>query len=494
MRLLFSIVLFFMLNHSTAQQLVMRGDHADPSVVKIGDLYWASATTSNWFPAYPLMYSSDLINWKNKGYVFTKKPDWADFYFWAPEISYENGKVYIYYSAHKKDGNLCLSVASADKPEGPYTDHGPLMCEVAGSIDAFPMRDENGKLFMIWKEDGNSVNKPTPIWAQEMNEERTALLGEKKELFRNTKSWEGRLVEGVSMMKIGEYYYAFYAAAGCCGIGCDYKTGVARSKKLLGPWEKYDRNPILKDNGSWKCPGHGTPIVKDGKYYFLYHAYDTASSIFTGRQGLLQEFNVTNDNWIEFTKAPAEPAAPLDPMLDRFDGRKLNEAWQWSVFQTPVYNLRRGKLTLQADNKYGSGTYLGVKALAANYVSGVTLNTKKSTAASGIAAIGDDQNTISLLYHNNNLRLVQQREGKDTLLGNFAITTSKSLHLRITVTNSRFFTFSYSNNGASYKTLNEKPVDGSFLPPWDRALRIGIVSRGSTSQQAVFDEFQLVNN
>src|SRR5918993_2228076 len=263
-----------------SQQLVMRGDHADPSVVKIGDKYWASATTSNWFPAYPLLSSTDLVNWKGEGYVFTTRPTWADFYFWAPEISYENGKVYIYYAAHKKDGNLCLSVASADNPAGPYKDHGPLMCEEAGSIDAFPMRDENGRLFMIWKEDGNSVRQPTPIWAQEMNEERTKLIGQKKELFRNTLDWESNLVEGVSMLKIGEYFYAFYAAAGCCGIGCTYQSGIARSKNLLGPWEKYEKNPVLVNTGKWKCPGHGTPIEKDGRYYFLYHAYDTATSIF----------------------------------------------------------------------------------------------------------------------------------------------------------------------------------------------------------------------
>lgn len=30
-----------------AQQLVLPGDHPDPSVTKIGNRYWASATTSN---------------------------------------------------------------------------------------------------------------------------------------------------------------------------------------------------------------------------------------------------------------------------------------------------------------------------------------------------------------------------------------------------------------------------------------------------------------
>ena len=101
------------------------------------------------------------------------------------------------------------------------------------------MRDENGKLHLIWKEDGNSVGKPTPIWIQPMNEERTALTGEKKELFRNDMPWESNLVEGVSIVKNNGYFYAIYAAAGCCGPGCTYATGVARSKKLSGPWEKY---------------------------------------------------------------------------------------------------------------------------------------------------------------------------------------------------------------------------------------------------------------
>lgn len=99
--LLLSIMTRFSL---PAQQLVLPGDHPDPSVVKIGDTYWASATTSNWMPAYPLLQSKDLINWTPKGHVFNQLPSWADYYFWAPEISYENGKVYVYYAAHKKTG------------------------------------------------------------------------------------------------------------------------------------------------------------------------------------------------------------------------------------------------------------------------------------------------------------------------------------------------------------------------------------------------------
>src|SRR4051812_17481010 len=123
MKSLFVLFLFVGVTFSSmSQQLVLPGTNPDPSVVKIGDTYWASATSSNWFPAFPLLYSTDLVNWTQKGYIFNKLPDWADYYFWAPEISYDKGRVYVYYTAHKKNGGLCVGVASADKPEGPYKD------------------------------------------------------------------------------------------------------------------------------------------------------------------------------------------------------------------------------------------------------------------------------------------------------------------------------------------------------------------------------------
>ena len=116
-----------------------------------------------------------------------------------------------------------------------------------------------------------------------MSEDRTKLEGEKFEFFRNDKPWEGGLVEGVSILKRNGYYYAIYAADGCCGTGCTYATGVARAKTLQGPWEKFSGNPILTNNDTWKCPGHGTAVQDDkGRYFFLYHAYRPTISSFQG--------------------------------------------------------------------------------------------------------------------------------------------------------------------------------------------------------------------
>lgn len=475
----------------TSQRLILPGDYPDPTIVKIGDSYWASATTSNWMPAYPILKSPDMVNWTTVGHIFNKLPDWADYYFWAPELSYENGKVYAYYSAHKKGGNLCLGIATADKPEGPYKDLGPMMCQEVGSIDAFPMRDENGKLFLVWKEDANSVKQPTPIWAMEMKEDRTGLIGEKHELFRNKVAWEENLVEGVSMMKHGEYFYAFYAAAGCCGVGCNYIVGIARSKNLLGPWEKDLDNPVLKSNEQWICPGHGTPIEKGGRYYFLHHAYDKKTNAFTGRQGLLSEFKFTPDGWVKFVNVP-EPIVKPASVTDDFNSRKLPLSWEWSVFQENIkFALKRGHLQLKGSD-VSAGAFLGRKILTGDFTATTTLIKKGSKSNAGIAAIGDDKNTISLLYFKDTVRLVRLKDNTATTVASLPLQAKQTVNFKMQASGGRFYTFSVAADGGAFTTINAKPIDGLFLPPWDRAIRAGLVSKGSG--KAKFDQFQMVSD
>ncbi len=475
---------------TSAQQLVMPGDHPDPSVVKIGNRYWASATSSNWAPAFPLMTSKNLTDWKTAGYVFDSLPSWADFYFWAPEITYENGKVFLYYAAHKKGGNLCIAVASADKPEGPYTDHGPLMCEAAGSIDAFPMRDENGKLYMIWKEDGNSVKKPTPIWAMEMNEGRTALVGTKTMLFQNDQPWERNLVEGVSMVKHGEWFYAFYAAAGCCGAGCDYVTAVARSKKLLGPWEKYDKNPLLGNGNDWVCPGHGTPVEKDGRFYFLFHGYNKQTNTATGREGLLIEYRVTDDGWIEFIKNNNTAKSKSSDLKEKFNGDILGTQWQTSVFQKTDRQLSDGKLILSALPE-PSGRFVGTPITGGDYTATVKVLTNQSGAASAISAIGDEKNILSLFYNKGILSLVELKRGKENIITTKTISATEKVWLRLQSSEGTRFSFFYSTNGKKFISINEQPVEGKFLPPWDRAVRVCVAAKGEEGNKAVFDDFEI---
>ncbi|MCF3109388.1 glycoside hydrolase family 43 protein [Niabella sp. CC-SYL272] len=492
MRLPLLFFLFILAIYSNAQQLVLPGDHPDPSVVKIGDEYWAAGTTSNWFPAFTLYRSRDLVSWTAAGHVFTKMPGWAGYYMWAPEISYDNGKVYIYYAARKKEGSMCIAAAVAHQPEGPYRDLGPLMCEADGSIDAFPVRDEKGKLHILWKEDGNSAGKPTPIWAAEMKEDRTGLIGRKRELFRADMPWERGLVEGVSVIRHRDYFYAFYAGAACCGRTCSYGTGVARSKSLYGPWEKYPGNPVLIGNSKWKCPGHGTPVEKDGRFYFLYHAYSTGSDVYAGRQGLLNEFEFTADGWLRFLNQPDETEAVMSHTInDHFSADRLAGNWHWSIFREVNCSVAGNTLKLQA-LPVACGAYIGQSVLTSDYEAQVTLLGKSSSAA-GLALIGDDRNMVAATLYNGMLRLTQLKQDKAEVLAEKKINRPVRLVFKVKVVNNTQAFFTYSMDGRKFHTLNNLPADIYYLPPWDRALRVGLVSKGDIGNAAFFKDFVLKN-
>lgn len=486
-----SISLLFILfaQFTSAQRAVVRGDFADPSVIKVGDTYYAAATSSNWAPAFPIMKSKDLQNWQQTGSIFPDLTPWADYYYWAPELNYDNGKVYVYYTAHKKGGNLCVGVASADSPEGPYKDHGPLVCQEVGSIDGFPMRDENNKLHLIWKEDGNSVDKPTPIWIQEMNEERTALIGEKRELFRNDTPWEANLVEGVSIIKNNGYFYSIYAAAGCCGPGCTYATGIARSKKLMGPWEKFSGNPILTGQGDWMCPGHGTAVTRNGKNYFMYHAYDRASNKYTGRQALVRGFEFTPDNWLRFTDEYLSPADKTTAytVTDDFNGPKLDLQWSWSVFNKPEIEVKNGRIGMKI--KDDRENFIARKINSQTYDAIVEILPAKSAQA-GVALIGDDKNLIYAAAKQDSINITIIKDGAKSNLGNFPVASkSKRLFLKMSLKNNTDISFSYSHTGSDFTFLKIASPDITYLPPWDRAVRAGVIAKGAQGEVAVIEKF-----
>jgi beta-xylosidase len=437
--------------------------------------------------------------------VFPKGvPAWADANFWAPEISYENGKIYIYYTARKKGGNLCVGVASADRPEGPYTDHGPLVCQEVGSIDGFPIRDEKGDLYLVWKEDGNSRDLPTPIWGQRMNEERTALTGEKFELFRNDpKTWEGRLVEGPAMVRRDDYFYVFYAGDACCGRECTYAQGVARSRSLKGPWEKYAGNPILKGQAGWKCPGHGTVITGPGdKQYFLYHAYNTDSFVYAGRQGILTEFTWNAEGWPVFpqnalAREETIPTSVLD-VAEEFTADSLAQSWQWPVSQQPKFSVQKannGLITLVARPEK-IGAVLGQRTKTDEYTATVAVNHNSigTNEAAGLAAVGDQDNALGVWVKNGQISLWLTKGDKTETVSQQNLPKNPSVQLRMTADNGHQYRFAWSSDGTIWKELNaDKPLDGSYLPPWDRGIRVGLLARGPAGSDVQFDWFHLNN-
>jgi xylan 1,4-beta-xylosidase len=444
------------------------------------------------------------------GSVFQNRPEWAVGNFWAPEIAEYQGKFFIYYVGRKKGGPLSVAVATADRPEGPWTDHGPMVSQDAGSIDGVPFTNNDGKRYLIWKEDGNSRNLPTPLWIQELSPDGTKLVGEMKEILRNNVAWEGRVVEGPTVVKKGEYFYLFYAGNACCGRGCHYGEGVARAKDLLGPWEKYPNNPIIVDNELWKCPGHGT-VVRDekGDDYLMYHAYHADDFVYVGRQAVLDRIE-WKEGWPVIAGrgvaykavAPGGIAARHDQykFTDEFTGAKLDPEWQWPQHNKPRAVLRSsegGILELRPNETRALdrvGGVLAIKTTSGNYEAMTVVRRGKlqQGTIAGLSAYGDHENALGLSLKDSNVSLWRRIRNKEEQLMSQTIVKSERLFIKLNATQGSRFRYSISTDGQKWTEIGEEVgLQGEFLPPWDRGIRVALTCGGGPDAAAEFESLQI---
>jgi xylan 1,4-beta-xylosidase len=500
---------------STYTNPALAGDFPDPSVIRVGQDYWATATTSEWAPEFPIMHSRDLVNWEIVGAVFQKHPDWSVGSYWAPEISEYRGRFFIYYAARKKGGPLCVAVATAGRPQGPYTDHGPLVCQEVGSIDGFPVTDEQGRRYLLWKEDGNSVSKPTPIWAQPLSADGTKLVGERRELFHNDQAWEkhatlpyGDLVEGPAVVRRDGWFYIFYSGNFCCARECNYMMGVARSRKLLGPWEKNPSNPIMRGNETWKCPGHGTVVTDQrGRDFLLYHAYKADDFVYVGRQALLDEIEWGANGWptINGGRGPSKNAnSPFGApdrraeysFFDDFLSTRLNSGWQWPQNNEPVMRVERraGGQLLLAPSAADQGKNPMVSAILArttttgDYVATTRVDTRgmRQGLMAGLSAYGDNENALGLAVGGGGLTLWRLEKGNNQQVARVDTPASGSITLRMTARDGHLYRFAFSPDGRRWTDVGAE-MDGSYLPPWDRGVRVALTAGGARDSVARFD-------
>ena len=490
----------------TYQNPVIPGDHPDPSIIRVGNDYWAACTSSAWGPLFPLMHSRDLVNWEPTGGVLKRRPDWAMGDFWAPEISAFHGRYFVYFTARQRDGRLTVAVATAAKPGGPYTDHGPLVAQADGSIDPSAVTDGDGVRYLIWKEDGNSRNQPTPIWAQRLDDAGTKLVGQPHELIRNDAAWEGPLVEGPFILRRHGWFYLFYSGNGCCGRGCSYALGVARSRALLGPWQKDPANPILAGNETWRCPGHGSIVLdKSDRCWFLYHAYSAKGTIFTGREGMLDEVKFGADEWPTINNGSGPSVTALSPFevpqklpaigyTDTFTGAQLDYGWRWPQDREPLYWLQHGQLILRAPGEHTNllAAVLARSTMAPDYVALTAVETGLLApgCAAGLCAFGDSENAMGLAVRDGQLVVWRRDRGSFRQISQQLAPAGSKLFLQLTTHYGYLVQPAVSVDGRNWISVGD-PAVTKDLPPWDRAMHVALTAGGIAQAEGIFDLFSL---
>jgi arabinan endo-1,5-alpha-L-arabinosidase len=324
---------------ATYQNPILDQDFPDPTVIRAGDGDYYVYATQGGEPGRNIQVarSADMVRWQVLGDALPVKPSWASRTqdFWAPDVHHVEGRYLLYYSA-KPDAaladdkrGLCLAVAVADRPEGPFTDKGaPLQCgEGFVNIDPFAFDDPaTGKRLLYYGSGFGAIK------VQELAEDRTSFAIGSKPLdlvpvIRSEDPAEyRRLVEGAWVTLRDGWYYLFFSGDNCCGPKAHYATMVARSRNATGPFEVRERPLylVVEANERWTAPGHNS-VIRDaaGSDWFFYHAVDRAkprskpSDDVNTRRVMLMDRLVWRDGWPEVAgKSPTTTPQPA-PVIRR---------------------------------------------------------------------------------------------------------------------------------------------------------------------------------
>ncbi len=142
--------------------------------------------------------------------------EWDDEFIEASDAFEDLGIYYFYYHGYGGGKSYRIGVATASSPLGPFKKHG----------------------------DGPILN-----------------LGEPG-------SWDDRTIACAMVVKEGdEKYYMWYSGEGSGQEGRGFDVGLAIADHPLGPWKKYEHNPVMKDFG------FVGGVIKHDREYYIYSSY-----------------------------------------------------------------------------------------------------------------------------------------------------------------------------------------------------------------------------
>ena len=297
------------------------GDFPDPFVLAV-DGGWLAVATNTRGANVPLLRSADLKTWTWAGDAMPQQPAWVEAgRTWAPAILPRGGSYVLYFCAHAKGSDKQeIGCAVSDKPEGPYTSAAtaPLIDtpEQGGAIDPSPFVDDDGRAYLLWKNDGNSMNLPTRIWIRELTADGTAFVGPPVVLLWRTAGWENPLVEGPSMVKHDGVYHLFYSGGWWESAG--YGVGHAIGRSLTQKFTKTSVNgPLLGSHDDIEGPG-GQEFFRgpDGPWV-AFHAWKKGQVGYGhgGARSLhVERLGWNGDNPVIGAPAPSTPAPTSSPV------------------------------------------------------------------------------------------------------------------------------------------------------------------------------------
>lgn len=334
--------------NGTYKNPILNADYSDPDVCAVGDNFYMIASSFNCIPGIPILHSKDLVNWKIVNYALrNQEPD--EFFskpqhgkgVWASCIRFHKGEFYIYWG----DPDFGIYVVKTKDILGEW-EKPELVKAGKGLIDATPLWDEDGKVYLAnaWAGSRSGIN--SVITVSEMNAEGTKIISNPVLVFDGNDG-VNHTVEGPKFYKRNGYYYIL-APAG--GVEQGWQLAL-RSKNIYGPYEA----KIVMAQGKTDINGpHQGAWVEtiSGESWFV-HFQDKAMY---GRVIHLNPMKWVND-WpvigvdkdgdgcgepvSKYKKPNVGKTYPVETPVesDEFSSRTIGLQWEWHANYKDVYGF-----------------------------------------------------------------------------------------------------------------------------------------------------------
>lgn len=419
----------------TFKNPILPGFYPDPSICRVGDIYYMVNSSFEWYPGLPIHRSKDLVNWEKIGHGL-HRPDQIVYEdglrnsngIFAPSIRYYQGTFYIITTMVGQKGNFIIT---AKDPAGPWSD--PMWIEEAPGIDPSLFWDDDGRCYYTGAGVVDGTRKAWPgkngIWMQEIDPDKGVLLGEKKQLTYGHAS-NARWAEGPHLYKIdGEYLLLI----GEGGTGEYHAVTVFNSKNLWGPYIPNHANPVMTHRHLGKTypigqTGHADLVqTQNGDWWSVMLAKRQVEGYVTlARETFLakvmmtqQESGITpifNPGIGLLQKEQERPKLPWSPVpeipkRDEFTDTSLG--LQWNFLRSPKYEWyaqKSGQLEIQLRpemiTQLVNPSFIGQRTKHHSYEAStmVSFKSKKDNEKAGL---------VIYRRHGNNYQLLK---GKDKII------------------------------------------------------------------------------
>ena len=244
----------------------------DPEVFyENGRYYFYGTRSSTQNQGVQCFSTTDFKTFDDEGLILKHGDAFGDGVYKAANIVKCGDYYYLFYMAKSNELDTSVTAyASAKSPVGPFknADKTSLTGD-ANFIGGQPFVDDDGQVYLIYARTtgGNKLygSKIT------LNEGKATIdLTTEKLLLEPTEPWENAkasVVECGYLVKHEGTYYLLYSGG---NYNSTYGTGYATSQSPLGPFVKYEYNPILVSNDQAFGVGAATIFVSpDGSEHFI---------------------------------------------------------------------------------------------------------------------------------------------------------------------------------------------------------------------------------